>query len=223
LARVDAASGLGRLAAWLVLVGTLAAFQYIGRATAGDPPEDVLYQYDTAVGGAILYGLLLAVVILICHGASARRLLALRRPHSWGRAAGIALGIFGAMLVLGAVLEPFLDAGEEQGLTPEDWESERAGAFAANAAVVVAVAPIVEELTYRGLGYSLLLRFGRPAAILLVGITFGLGHGLFAALPILIAFGVGLALLRDRTGSVYPAILLHAAFNALSLALALAL
>jgi uncharacterized protein len=216
-------AGYGRLVAWLALVGVLAALAYIGRAAGGDPPEDVLYRYDTAVGSAILYSLVFAVVLLMCHGASARELLALRRPRSWKRAALIALAIFGIMLVLGAVLDPFLDAGEEQGLTPEEWESDRAGAFAANAVVVAGLAPIVEELTYRGLGFSLLARFGQTAAILLVGVAFGLGHGLVVALPILIVFGIGLAYLRSRTGSVYPSIALHSLFNALSLALAVTL
>ena len=220
MARVERRPGLGRLAAWLVLVGALAAFAYVGRAAEGDPPNDVLYRYDTAVGSAILYGLVLAAVFLICQGFSIRDLLALRRPTSWGRAAGIALAIFGLMLGLGAALDPFLDAGEEQGLTPDEWQPDRAGAFAANVVVVAGVAPVVEELTYRGIGFSLLLRFGRIAAIVLVGIAFGLGHGLFAALPILIAFGVALAFLRDRTSSVYPPILLHAAFNGMALALA---
>jgi uncharacterized protein len=220
VARVERHPGVGRLVAWLVLVGALAAFAYLGRAAEGEPPDDVLYRYDTAVGSAILYGLVLAAVILISQGLPVRDVLALRRPSSWGRAVGIALAIFGLMLALGAALDPFLDAGEEQGLTPDEWEPDRAGAFAANAAVVTGAAPIVEELTYRGLGFSLLLRFGRIAAIALVGIAFGLGHGLFAALPILIAFGIGLAFLRDRTNSVYPAILLHAAFNSLALALA---
>lgn len=223
MARVEGGAGIGRLVAWLALVGALAAFAYVGRAAEGDPPEDVLYRYDTAAGSAILYGLVLATVLLICRGAPTRTLLALRRPTSWGQAAGISLGIFVAMLVLGGVLDRFLDAGEEQGLTPEEWESDRAGAFAANAVVVAGVAPIVEELTYRGLGFSVLLRFGRPAAIVLVGIAFGLGHGLVIALPILTTFGIGLAFLRSRTGSVYPAILLHAVFNGFALALSVTL
>jgi membrane protease YdiL (CAAX protease family) len=216
-------AGYGRLIAWLTLVGALAALAYVGRASEGDPPEDVLYRYETAVGSAILYGLVFAVVLLLCRGASARELLALRRPQSWGRAALISLAIFVIMLVLGAVLDPLLDAGEEQGLTPEEWDADRAGAFAANAVVVAGMAPAVEELTYRGLGFSLLARFGQTAAILLVGIAFGLGHGLVVALPILTAFGIGLAYLRSRTGSVYPPIVLHSVFNALSLALALTL
>jgi hypothetical protein len=217
---VNETAGIGRLVAWLALVGVLAAFAYAGRAASGEPPDDLLYQYDTAVGSAILYGFVLAAVLLICHGASVRALLALRRPRTWKRAAAISIGILVAMLVLGATLDPFLDAGEEQGLTPEEWESDRAGAFAANVAVVAGAAPVVEELTYRGLGFSVLLRFGRPAAILLVGVAFGLGHGLLVALPLLIVFGAGLAYLRSRTESVYPSILLHSGFNLLALALA---
>jgi membrane protease YdiL (CAAX protease family) len=213
----------GRLIAWLALVGALAALAYAGRASEGDPPEDILYRYDTAIVTAILYALVLAVVLLIARGGPARDLLALRRPRSWTRAALISLAIFVIMLVLGAALDPFLDAGEEQGLTPDTWDSDRAGAFAANAVVVAGVAPIVEELTYRGLGFSVLARFGQAVAIVLVGIFFGLGHGLVVAFPILTAFGIGLAFLRSRTDSVYPSIVLHSMFNALSLALALTL
>jgi membrane protease YdiL (CAAX protease family) len=213
----------GRLIAWLALVGALAALAYAGRASEGDPPEDILYRYDTAIVTAILYALVLAVVLLIARGGPARDLLALRRPRSWARAALISLAIFVIMLVLGAALDPFLDAGEEQGLTPDTWDSDRAGAFAANAVVVAGVAPVVEELTYRGLGFSVLARFGQPVAIVLVGIFFGLGHGLVVAFPILTAFGIGLAFLRSRTDSVYPSIVLHSMFNALSLALALTL
>src|ERR671918_2109934 len=85
------AVGTGRLVAWLVLVGVMAAFAYIGRATGGDPPDDVLYQYDTAVGSAILYGLIFSIVLLMCRGASAQDLLALRRPNSWMRGGLISL------------------------------------------------------------------------------------------------------------------------------------
>ena len=214
------AAGTGRLVAWLVLVGVLATFAYLGRAAGEDPPEDVLYRYDTAIAAAILYGLVFGALLLIAQGTSVRTLFALRRPTSWPRAGLISLAIFGLMLVVGAVLEPFLDAGEEQGLTPDQWEPDRAGAFAANVVVVVGIAPVVEELTYRGVGFSVLSRFGDTAAILLVGVAFGLGHGLLTALPILTAFGIGLAYLRSRTGSIYPPIALHAVFNAFSLALA---
>ena len=36
---------------WLLLVALLAAVAYAGRAQGGDPPEDALYLYSTAISG----------------------------------------------------------------------------------------------------------------------------------------------------------------------------
>jgi membrane protease YdiL (CAAX protease family) len=76
---------------------------------------------------------------------------------------------------------------------------------------------VVEELMFRGEGFALLGRYGRWVAIVGTALAFGLGHGLLLGLPILVVFGLGLALLRDRTGSVYPGIALHALFNGVAL------
>ena len=45
-----------------------------------------------------------------------------------------------------------LGAADEQGLTPEAWDSSRAGAYAANFVAVALFGPIVEELMYRAPG-----------------------------------------------------------------------
>ena len=57
------------------------------------------------------------------------------------------------------------------------------------AIVICTFIPFVEELTFRGLGYSLLERFGRWPAILAVGVLFGLAHGLVLSLPVIVVFG----------------------------------
>ena len=209
-----------RLIAWAVLVAVLIAAAYAGRLTGGRPPRNVLYEYETAVVGAISYGLILGLVLAICAGASSRVLLGLRRPSSWALAAGLGFAALLAMAAVAAVLERLLHGGEEQGLAPTTWQPSRLTALLLNAVVVAALAPAVEELLFRGLGYTLLERFGTPLAVVVVGVTFGLSHGLVNALPVLATFGIALAYLRSRTGSVYPAILLHAAFNGLSLAAA---
>jgi membrane protease YdiL (CAAX protease family) len=206
-----------------VLVGSLALLAYSSRATGGRPPDDALYQWGTAISAAIVYAFVLGLVLLIARGGGVRELLAIRAPRSWLRALGWAFAVFIGILIVGAALDPFLDAGEEQGLTPSGWDSGRAVAFAANVVVVAAIAPIVEELTYRGLGYSLLRPYGVASAIVGVGVAFGLAHGLVEALPILSLFGIGLAFLRERTDSVYPPILLHSAFNAFALTVSVAL
>lgn len=208
----------GRLVAWVLFVLAFSALSYAGRFLfETEIPDDVLYTYSAAIQGVVQYAIILAVVVLIVRGANVRALLALRRPDSWTRAAGISVGIFVAMMILAGALSPFLQPGDEQGLIPERWEPERADALAANFAVVVFVAPVVEELVFRGLGFSLLARFGTAAAIVLVGVAFAVAHGLVEALPLLVAFGAALAYLRARSGSVYPGMILHGFFNAFAL------
>jgi len=112
--------------------------------------------------------------------------------------------------------------GNEQGLTPAHWEPRHAAAYVANAVVICTWVPFVEELTFRGLGYSLLARFGTVPAIVLVGILFGLSHGLLLDLPVLVIFGCVLAWVRVRTGSVFPGMVLHGLFNLIALVVAVA-
>lgn len=213
----------GRLTAWLTLVGVLAALSYASYALQDDrtEPSNFFYRWDTFIGGMVQDGLLLCVLLLIVRGGPARELLALRRPRSWLRAAGWMLVVLVAIWVLGVILEPFLHAGDEQGLVPEKWRSEEAAPFAANLAFTVLVVPVVEEMMFRGAGYSLLVaRHGKWVAIVGTAVLFGLVHGLVLALPVLVGFGLGLAWLRHRTDSVYPGMILHGAFNGLAVAIA---
>jgi len=113
--------------------------------------------------------------------------------------------------------------GKEQGLTPSHWQASHAGAFAANLVLFAVAAPFVEELMFRGLGQSLLRFLGRAPSVVLVGVTFGLDHGLVEGLLVLIPFGIIVAWVRDRTGSVVPGMLVHAVFNGGTLILAVAL
>jgi membrane protease YdiL (CAAX protease family) len=109
--------------------------------------------------------------------------------------------------------------GKEQGITNVPWEPAHAGAFAANMVLFAAIAPFVEELTFRGAGQSLLSFLGRWPSIVIVGVAFGLAHGLLEALLVLVPLGIALAWLRDRTNSVYPGMLVHGFFNAAALLL----
>jgi membrane protease YdiL (CAAX protease family) len=210
-----------RLALWATFVLALIAIQYASRFAEGTPDPDVLYEYSTAAGAAGVYVFLLLIVLAI--SGWSRSLLALRQPESWRRA----LALMGLLLVgiwiAIAILEPFLHGGKEQGLTPPGWKPEHAGAYAANFLVVAGLGPVVEELTFRGLGFSLLARFGLWPAVLLVGAAFALAHGLLNAFPELALFGCALAWLRAHTDSVYPGIVLHSLFNAIALIAAVAL
>src|SRR5256714_8544139 len=158
---------------------------------------------------------MLGITLAIAVGTSWRELFALRRPRTAWAVGGPILLVVG-ILILNAALDPMLHPGKEQGLVPTHWQPSHAGPYAANAVVVVVVAPIVEELIFRGLGYSLLEQYGRPLAIAVVGVAFGLAHGLVDALPLLVALGAGLAWLRSKTSSVFPGMVTHALFNGIA-------
>ena len=213
----------GKLVAWAILAGLLATASYGARFAGGEAAGDVLYQWATFAGALVQYGIMLILIFAISRGFN-RSLLALEPPTSWRRAALLAVGALVAIIAVNAVLSTFLDAGNEQGLVPDAWDSSRAAPFLANAVVVTLVAPFVEELLYRGLGFGVLAPFVGPwPAIVITGVAFGLAHGLVLGLPILSIFGIVLCWLRWRTGSVYPGMIVHAIFNAMALAVAVAL
>jgi CAAX protease family protein len=211
----------GRLVAWLAFVGVQILFNYATRASGAKPSRDAVYQWSAAGGTLLIYAVLFGIVLAISREETTE-LLALRRPRSWARAAGTAALVIVSVIVLELVLEPFLHANREQSLTPTSWQAAHAGAFAASFVVLVLVGPFVEEATFRGLGFSLLVPYGRLLAILATGVLFGLAHGLVDALPVLVALGVGLGYLRSKTDSLYPGFVLHALFNAVALTLAVA-
>ena len=84
----------------------------------------------------------------------------------------------------------------------------------------VTLAPIMEELLFRGFLYPVLNRhLGMDAAVLLTALGFALLHGSqlrFAWGPLLVIFLVGLVLtiVRARKNSVAASLLMHVAYNA---------
>lgn len=208
-----------RLVAWLLLVGCVAALEYSARFSGSTASNrNVVYSYADFVSGVVFYVLILGVVLAIAFDRT--DLLALRRPPRSGvwLALGALVTVYLSEVVVSAL--PIRNPGSEQGLTPAHWEPSHAGAFAANVILFAGIAPVVEELTFRGLGQSLLQPLGRWQSIVFVGIAFGIWHGLVEALLVLIPFGIALAYLRDRTASVVPGMVVHALFNGAALAVA---
>jgi membrane protease YdiL (CAAX protease family) len=213
----------GRLTAWLTLVGVVAAIGYATRFSNVKREQDVVFKWSTAISELITFAIILAIILWIARGVSKREVFALRPPAAWGRALALAFGVFVVIWIVSVALGPVLHPDREQGLAPNHWEPRHAAAFALNLVALAVVGPIVEELTFRGLGFTLLARYGPTVAILAIGVLFALWHGLVQALPVLFVFGVGLAYLRSRTDSVYPGMILHMLFNAIALLTAVTL
>lgn len=111
------------------------------------------------------------------------------------------------------------------GLEPETGVGSEALARADPVVLLVAlvlVAPVAEEIFFRGVVYNAWLReHGPRAALIGSAVLFSLIHGsLFLFVPFL-ALGIALALLYRATGSLPAAIALHAGFNAITVLLGL--
>lgn len=92
----------------------------------------------------------------------------------------------------------------------------------------VVIGPLLEEIVFRGLLQTLLLemlgREARWAAIVIASALFAsvhLGATTWHALPGLMVLGIVLGWLYERTGSLLPVYLVHAAFNAVNIAMVL--
>jgi membrane protease YdiL (CAAX protease family) len=137
------------------------------------------------------------------------------RATPWKSAALWTLVALVAFLTFAVLWATLIDKPEQT--TAEDLGVDESQLALIGAGVLfVVTAPIAEELFFRGFFYGS-LRSGLPVAwaALINGLVFGLIHAGsgFSAVPALILFGVILCLLREKTGSLYPCIALHAANN----------
>lgn len=133
--------------------------------------------------------------------------------------AGVGFAIAAGLALLPVSLLAGSDAGQE---IVKQFEDARGATLVLFALGVVVVAPITEELVYRGLLLRSLLRRVSPVrAVFLNGLIFGVVHvvsdpGAYVALPALVALGCLAAVLTVRSGNLSRAILLHAGFNFLT-------
>ena len=216
-----------------VASGLAAAFSGSQQATAGPPPPASLLASLSLVPVLVLALVFVRsfvsrvspVALVGLSGASARRIA------RW-LGAGFTIGLVLAAVCggLASVLqEAFARIGIESAEQASvQWLLDPATPRATRiivAAYAALVAPVCEELLYRGmlLTAALRIRPNIPVAITVVSILFAMAHGSLVALLPLCLVGVVCALFAVRTGSLLPGIALHATFNFANLALIVAL
>ena len=81
----------------------------------------------------------------------------------------------------------------------------------------VVLAPLAEELLFRGILYTLIKQHGRPRLALWgTSLLFGAIHFNLAALPSLCFLGLVFAWLYERTGNLLAPVTAHVLFNAVN-------
>jgi membrane protease YdiL (CAAX protease family) len=109
---------------------------------------------------------------------------------------------------------------EEQELVRELQEQTAVAVLVGYAVLTCFVAPIAEEVFFRGFMFQVIARrTGVMWGALVTGVIFGLIHitgSPIESVVVLVAFGVALCFLFVRTGSIVPCIVLHAVNNSIS-------
>ncbi|WP_205696290.1 CPBP family intramembrane glutamic endopeptidase [Conexibacter sp. SYSU D00693] len=153
------------------------------------------------------------------------------RPRPWqfglnratvgkGRLVGFVVLAYVAFVAFTAVWISIVGGSTEDEL-PQDLGVDESTAAAVGIGILVVVfAPLVEEFFFRGYLYGALRTWRGPAVgAVVVGVLFGAVHAggsdVAYLLPLAV-FGGVLCVLRERTGSLYPCIVLHAINNSIA-------
>lgn len=119
-----------------------------------------------------------------------------------------------AVIAAGLGIDPSTASINVTGKTDTIELIESMGGFWATFVLTVIFAPIIEEILFRGVLFpAIKYRYGVIAGILISGLLFAMAHLNPLQILALIPMGVYLAIMYQRTKSIYPGIILHASWN----------
>lgn len=213
----------GAAAAYVVPAVVVLTLHQVGvvRALKGPAWAPILPYYSFATTIAF-YGVLLAIVLFFAsrHGGGAWARLGLRRFAVWVAVLMPPLALFLQVLtgIISEILSPLLGGMKN----PQGCNISQAfGADPYLAVISIAViAPVVEEVVFRGFIYGGLRRkWGVSLSVVVSSLVFALAHSfsvggsILLLGPSLFIAGVALALVYERSRSLVPGMVLHASFN----------
>lgn len=221
--------GAARWAPWTAGVALLVAFLFaiVGAIVVGivgaifgasfeDPPPAVnitatIVQDAAFIGAAVLFAGRVGRVLPAQFGLVRTRI---------GAAIGWMVVAYVVYIALGALWASFVDVDTQDQLPDSLGVDESTAALVAVCVLVTVIAPIAEEVFFRGYFYGALRNWRGPwPAALLTGIVFGGIHAGSAEAVLLVPLailGFMLCVVREQTGSLLPCIALHAINNALA-------
>lgn len=166
---------------------------------------------------------------------SARRASARRGTGSVARDFGVRitpgdiglglLGGFGVQSIVALMYMPFSELNSELSAPARSLadQAPSGSALILLTVMVVMGAPFVEELFFRGVLLGALRHFGTAVAVLVSAVAFALVHfGQLLAMPAFVVLGVVLGIFAVARRRLGAAIMTHATFNAITMAVLLA-
>jgi membrane protease YdiL (CAAX protease family) len=210
--RWSASSGLAGLAIGVISANLLVGLVWVLYLGAGVHHPDKSASFDFSALAAQSFALVV-VALAVTQGASAREFGFRPFKSSAGGWIALALAVNYSLWLVYALL-----AHPPQDKLPEELGADQGTALAIVTGIfVIGVAPVVEEFFFRGFLYQALRsRIGVWGGAAVSGLLFGAIHFKPEFLVPLAILGMVLALLFEKTGSLWPCILVHALNNALA-------
>jgi len=230
---IAAGAALPRWAPWTAWVAILTAFAFalLGALTIGgvaaifgesfeDPPAGVNIAATFVQDGAFIAA---ALLFMARAGRIVPAQLGFTRTRLWPAVGWTALA-YVAYGLLSQLWAQLVDVTEQDRLPESLGVDESTVALVAVCVLVTVVAPIAEEVLFRGYVFGALRNWrGVWPAALLTGAIFGGIHAGSSPAEFLVPLailGTMLCLVRWRTGSLLPCIALHAINNGIAFAVA---
>lgn len=203
-----------------LVLGSLATGIAVALGTAADSPASALT--TTLIQDVVL----LATAVALAATVSRPRPVDFGlRPAPLRRSVVCTAVALAAFYLISAVYAAVVGPEGEQN-TLERLGADRSATYlTASAVLVIVLAPVVEEIFFRGFMYrSLRNRLSPLAAGLCIGVVFGAIHysgpETLDLLPVLALLGATFCWLYEVTGSLYPAIAVHVVNNSLAFVVA---
>ncbi len=204
----------------IVIFGAIATGVYVliePDADTSTTPDGLLIGL-TVVQDALLVGAAVFAVAAFL-GRATPAMFGLR-PVKLGTAVGWILIAYGGYWLASVVLLAIFGEPPEQDLVRDLKETEDLPVLIGFGVLTCLVAPIAEEIFFRGFLFSVLAsRLGVAVGAVLTGVIFGLIHlpgSPLLGVAVLVAFGALLCVVYWKTGSLIPCMALHALNNAVS-------
>ncbi len=196
---------------WLIALVLVPRYLLVNQFSALSPTV-----LNLISAGLELFSVLPAILFV---AIKRQQLSVLLRPAEAGQV--VAGGFVGFLIVpvsiaLSLVMATFISMTGGNMIQEAVAESPRltAGQVAAAFLAISVVAPLVEEFEFRGVilrGQAGVLP--RSVAVLLTGMLFTMEHGRFAGFPSILMGGLVLTFLAVRSGSIWPSVAAHCAYN----------
>ncbi len=213
------------IAAWVGIVLFSVQWIFILIARAVLPVEVLVSNWFSAVFSFVVYAASLAIIIAVpwrfSKNKTTRDELGLRGLPTWTDVLLAPIGLVISLIVAAALTALLMLV-----LPNIDWQQTQEVGFSGLYAIgdyiaafvcLVVLAPVVEEIMFRGWLYGKLrVRMSALPAILITSVLFGIMHGQMNVGVVVFAMSVAMCISRELTGTIWAGILIHMIKNGIA-------